>query len=371
MRKKIIIGLFILTAILLISSLVFATPVNIETAKQVANNWYSERNDKAPNDFKIVESFIETENAENIFYIFNFDTKGFVIVSADDAAVPILGYVFKHNYTTENHPPQFDAMLASYKDQILYIKKNNYVPSQETVNEWNRLKVLNDVFVPENYRAVGPLLSTTWNQGQFYNESCPADAGSNPGNSGTPGNGFVWAGCTATATAQVMKYHAHPSIGEGSHSYTDATYGPQSANFGTTNYNWAAMPNNVTAVTPSVHTLLYHVGVGAEMGYGIYGSGAWIGGAHPATALSALQNHFKYDPNAYYDQRNNYSATPSVWHTMLKTELDNNRPLVYEGYNSGYSDGHAFVIDGYQGVSNDDYHVNWGWSGSYDGYFTI
>jgi hypothetical protein len=345
MSKKII--FLILVIIVIIPSMVYSAAVTRATAEQVAMNWYSERNDKAPNDFDIVESFIETENADNIYYIFNFDKTGFVIVSADDIAVPILGYVFKHNYTTENHPPQFDAMLASFREQILYARNNNLSPPQETIDKWNRLKVTTDRFVPETVRAVGPLLSTTWNQGQFYNESCPADAGSVPADPYTPGNGYVWAGCTATATAQVMKHHAHPATGEGTHSYTHATYGLQFVNFGATTYNWALMPNNVTAVTPSVHTLLYHVGVGAEMNYGLYGSGAWIGGAVPASALSALQNHFKYDTNSYFDQRDNYSATPLVWHAMLKTELDNNRPLVYEGYNSGHADGHAFVIDGY------------------------
>ncbi len=370
MSKTII--FFILTLVLIIPSMVYSAVVTQITAEQVAMNLYSERNDKTPKDFSIVESFIETENAENIYYIFNFDKTGFVIVAADDIAVPILGYVFEHNYTLENHPPQFDAMLASYREQILYARNNDLSPSQEIIDKWNRFKVTTDMFIPENYRAVLPLLSTTWNQGQFYNESCPTDAGSVPIDPGTPGNGHVWAGCTATATAQVMKYHAHPATGEGTHSYTHATYGIQSANFGATTYNWTLMPNNVTVVTPSVHTLLYHVGVGAEMNYGLYGSGAWIGGAVPASALSALQNHFKYDPNSNYDQRNNYSATPLVWHGMLKTELDNNRPLVYEGYNSGYSDGHAFVIDGYQGASNDSYHINFGWGVSgYDGYYTL
>ena len=362
MKKSIFL---ILVLVLIIPSMAYSAAVTRTTAEQVAMNWYSERNNKASGEFIIVESFIEMENTENIFFIFNFDKIGFVIVSADDIAVPILGYVFEHNYTSENHPPQFDAMLASFREQILYARENNLSPPQETVDKWNRLKVTADMFVPENFRAVGPLLSTTWNQGLYYNESCPADGAS------TAGNGYVWAGCTATATAQVMKYHAHPVTGEGSHSYTDATYGLQSVNFGATTYNWALMPNNVLAVNPFVHTLLYHVGVGAEMQYGATGSGAWIGGVHPATALSALQNHFKYDPNSYYDQRNNYSATPSVWHSMLKTELDNNRPLVYEGYNSGWSDGHAFVIDGYSGLSNDNYHVNWGWSGGYNGYYTL
>ncbi len=326
MRRKT--GLFlILTFVLFVPSIIYSAVVTQTTAEQVAMNCYTERNEKATSDFKIIESFVEQENANNIYYIFNFDKTGFVIVAADDIAVPILGYVFKHNYTTENHPPQFDAMLASFREQILYARENDLVPPQETVDKWNRLKVTKDMFVPENVRAVGPLLSTTWNQGQYYNESCPADGAS------TANNGYVWAGCTATATAQVMKYHAHPVTGEGLHSYTDATYGLQSVNFGATTYNWVSMPNNVTAVNPFVHTLLYHVGVGAEMQYGPTGSGAWIGDfvppTVPASALSALQDYFKYDLTSYYDQKVYY--TIPVWDAMLKVELDNNRPLVYEG----------------------------------------
>ena len=103
MSKKSI--FLILTLVLMIPSMVYSAAVTQTTAEQVATNWYSERSDKAPNDFSIVESFIEKENAENIYYIFNFDKTGFVMVSADDSTIPILGYVFEHNYTLENHPP--------------------------------------------------------------------------------------------------------------------------------------------------------------------------------------------------------------------------------------------------------------------------
>ena len=113
MSKKI--GFLILVLVLIIPSMVYSAAVTRATAEQVATNWYSERNDNASNEFSIVESFIEKENTENIYYIFNFDKTGFVMVSADDATIPILGYVFEHNYTLENHPPQFDDMLASFK----------------------------------------------------------------------------------------------------------------------------------------------------------------------------------------------------------------------------------------------------------------
>ncbi|MBC8006124.1 MAG: leucine-rich repeat protein, partial [Verrucomicrobia bacterium] len=60
----------------------------------------------------------------------------------------------------------------------------------------------------------------------------------------------------------------------------------------------------------------------------------------------------------------------SAWLSLLKTELDNGRPIWYQG-SSAPCNGvvHAFVCDGYQ---NDDFfHFNWGWGGSYDGYFYL
>jgi hypothetical protein len=50
----------------------------------------------------------------------------------------------------------------------------------------------------------------------------------------------------------------------------------------------------------------------------------------------------------------------------LRSELDAGRPIYYHGFGSG---GHAFNVDGYQG--NDFFHFNWGWSGSYNGYYYL
>ena len=43
------------------------------------------------------------------------------------------------------------------------------------------------------------------------------------------------------------------------------------------------------------------------------------------------------------------------------------RVVLYSGFNE--SSGHQFVIDGYDGKGF--FHVNWGWGGSEDGYFTL
>ena len=53
---------------------------------------------------------------------------------------------------------------------------------------------------------------------------------------------------------------------------------------------------------------------------------------------------------------------------ILKDQLDNGWPIIYRGYQENDGPGHAWNIDGY----NDDYfHLNWGWSGSYNGNYLI
>ncbi len=51
----------------------------------------------------------------------------------------------------------------------------------------------------------------------------------------------------------------------------------------------------------------------------------------------------------------------------MKTELDAGRPIQYAGIGNG--GGHTWVCDGYD--QNNFLHMNWGWGGSSDGYFSV
>ena len=93
-----------------------------------------------------------------------------------------------------------------------------------TASEWTTLdkgplqgKVL------KSSSGVNSLITTLWDQSPFYNDLCPFD---NTANERTV-TGFV-----ATAMAQVMKYHAYPTTGIGSYSYSTTRYGTLSANSG-------------------------------------------------------------------------------------------------------------------------------------------
>ena len=104
---------------------------------------------------------------------------------------------------------------------------------------------------------------------------------------------------------------------------------------------------------------MYQCGVSVDMNYGYDGSGAQSNDVE-----TAMRMHFGYS-SAMYKERSSYQD--DAWIALLKSELDESRPM----YFSGTSDigSHAIVCDGYD--NNDYFHFNMGWSGASDGFYSI
>ncbi len=324
----------------------FAAPVSQEAAQKVALSYYKHYNAKT-SDYAISSVFVNNYDGLTTFYVFKFQSGGFVIISADDAVIPVLGYSECGYFDENNMPPNESAWLENYSKEIEYIVINN-IDNKETVKQWNDTR--NGIF--NNLKlSVNPLCATTWDQDSPYNQSCPSN---------------TYAGCVATAMAQVMKKWNYPATGSGSHSYTTATNGYTcSANFGATNYDWTNMLNSysggsTSAQKAAVATLIYHCGVSVNMDYDASGSGAYTWDVQ-----TSLINFFNYSPSAEVQFKDYFTSTN--WSNMLKAELDEGRPVLYSGDDG--SAGHAFVCDGYN-ISG-LFHFNWGWSGSANGYFSI
>jgi hypothetical protein len=140
------------------------------------------------------------------------------------------------------------------------------------------------------------------------------------------------------------------------------------ADFGATTYDWASMPNAVSANNNAVATLIYQIGVAVNMNYSAASSGAYVTKAQsPVTncAEYALTTYFKYASTTHGIERSNF--TDQQWIDALKTELDNMRPIIYAGF--GSAGGHCWVADGYD--DNNMFHINWGWGGVSNGYFEV
>lgn len=305
----------------------------------------------------------KAEGSKALLYVFSINQDGgFIVVSAEDHARAILAYSFKEGPDLNRLPVNYQKWIEGYKNQIRYIRSNPEEASPEVVKEWQDLLKGEYGSSKKSVSAVQPLVSTQWDQSPFVNEYCPYDS--------YAGERTV-TGCVATAMAQIMKYWDYPATGSGYHSYAHSTYGSLSASFGSTTYDWASMPDVVNSSNQAVATLMYHCGISVEMSYGIPsqgGSGAYvISDRSPVEhcAEYALKNYFKYSQNMQGVIRDHYST--ANWVALLKSELDAGRPMEYAGFGGG--GGHAFVCDGYDVY--DYFHFNWGWGGSYDGYFSI
>ncbi len=328
----------------------FSNPVDSFTARNTAFQWLSNSVSSDKNLY-IDEVKPIIKNDVTLWYLITLKPQGFILISADDSAYPVLGYSYKHNFEYPIKSPEVKYWMGIYEKELKYIISNR-IDNKSTIKFWKSIEN-GDLSFAKSDRDVSPLTQTLWNQGQYYNEQCPYDASS------SAGNNHVWAGCVATAMAQVMKFWSYPSHGTGSHSYNEDDYGTQSADFGATTYNWSAMPNSPSSVINDVTTLLYHLGVSVEMDYGPDGSGAWL-----SDAVSSLKTYFDYNSDAQMVWKSDYSTTD--WENLLKADLDLGRPILYRGQGSG---GHAFVCDGYEGTNH--FHFNWGWSGSANGYYYL
>lgn len=361
--------LLCMTIVLTISAM-WANPVEPSRAKALAQTfWNLKFLQRGSADFQDVSAAAGVSN----FYIFNnVNGSGFVLISGDDCAVPVLGYSDANNFVTENIPDNLRSWLDHYDRTIGNAVADNAVATPEIAQQWSNLQA-GLLPVAGNRDAVSPLLSTQWDQDAPFNNMCP----------GTSSN-RSYTGCAATAMAQVMKYHAWPTTGTGSHTYNSSylgyTYNNLSANFGNTTYEWSNMLNSypystsgTTAQRNAVATLMYHCGVSIEMAYSPEGSGAYIAdlyyyglGSH-ASVEYALKTYFSYKTSIHAEWAEDY--TTAQWKNLLKTDLRNSLPVVYSGYDEDNSNGHAFVCDGFD--NSDNFHFNWGWRGYADGYFVV
>src|ERR1039457_2508522 len=355
---KRITGLIVLS--IFFFSLTYGKQVDEMTAKKVGQNFITARVNsptlKSTSSLELVytahsEGMLKSgnTNGEVCFYVFNVNSsRGFIIVSGEDNVIPVLAYSDESGFDINKIAPDVEYWLNGYKDQIVETRQKNMQATDEIKSRWEALKTGTGNYM--TYRSVktaGPLEQTTWDQMPNYNAMCPLDNASGE---------LTVTGCVATGMAQILRFWNAPTNGAGFHSYNDPKYGTQSANFGSTTYDWANMPLNITGPNPAIATLMYHCGVSVEMTYGIAetgGSSAYvISSASPVQACAeyALKTYFGY-PNVVGKVRTDY-PNKTDWQALLKTELDAGRPVLYAGFGSG--GGHCFNCDGYD--ANDFFH---------------
>ena len=293
-------------------------------------------------------------NTDPVMHIINYEGGGFSIISGDNRIEPMLAYadegVFNEN--PKNYPEGLLSWINHIKSTIGYIRNNNVETPEELLNHW---KVSESVgksrAIPEtsfdceegeimdDYR-VNPMLSTTWHQSDPFNWNMDI----------IECNGtlkYQSVGCLPLAISQILKYWEYP-----------------------TNYNWNNMPN--TTATSETRRLISDV-------QRFYAQYTEITSDCDGTAAAefymdeVLKEDFGYQSAimANYDRN------------CVKRELlYERRPVLFTGDSSdsahvwiadGIHDWCVCVVDMNGNIGANNYlhfHMNWGWGGLYDGWYS-
>lgn len=363
---------FLFIAFTLFAALqMWAGPVDMMTARETAQRFVQQRNYsgqlRAPlsGQLTLAHTELNSQRADlAVFYVFN-TPNGFIIVSGDDRAEPILGYGDKP-LDMNIIPCNMRAWLGTYKEQIEYLQAHEGMVVEAPSLNAPSLQTA----------SVAPLLTAKWDQESPYWNQCKIN------------NTQCLTGCPATSAAMVFYYWKYPDF----ETPEVPAYRFNMSSGWSSNYvNVAALPpvtfdwdnmkdtytsgSYTTVEATAVATLMRYVGQAEHMEYGSDGSGI------DADSVILIVNAFKlfgYDEETVrmVKKTSSYSGgttlyTDAEWAAMIQEELEEGRPIVYCAISGGWlGGGHAFNVDGYD-ASNNKYHINWGWSGDYNNYFAL
>ena len=341
----------LLLSSLLLTVSVFANPIDPEKAGEIAQGFWDKtvknRNEAvltpiSRSDMSKAGSRFVTPKANPGFYIFTpEDETGFVIISGDDELPSIVGY--STTAKADEMPPALCDLLNAYDMYVDDVRAGKAAPAQRSAKAGKS--------------AVAPMLQTTWDQSAPYNDMCPEVNGQK-----TP------TGCTATAMAQIMKFHEWPRKPSANITWENNITGKkENINTSSHIYSWDKMlPHYRDSYTDeeakAVALLMVDVGKAIQSSYSPSGTGS-----SAVYASYALVNTFDYSPDAKVVNRSEYTEEEYI--SIIRENLEARQPLLYTGHSQSYGSGHAFVCDGID--ENDLLHIDWGWSGAFNGYFDM
>lgn len=349
--------LSLLTCLLTASSL-FANPISRKQAQRVAQRALQGEvvsvasNAEARQRMGVGATSVESPS----FYLFNSASgEGFALVSGDDDLPLLLGY--SKTGTVENNgadmPEAMQIWLQGVDRFVAKVRNGEVEASADML-------YANEAGTP----VVEPLCSSKWGQSTPYNLLCPSKAGE----SNAP------TGCVATAMAQIMYRWNWPATGRGKVTYNATNYGALTVDFSQSTYNWSVMKDSYSLLdnkktnTQTMAKLNYDCGVACHMQYDTDGSGT-----QGPYALEAYANYFRYKASTLRYVWRECCESQEEFNDIIYKELDAGRPIQCNAASTTGSGsdaaGHSYILDGYD--SEGFVHINWGWSGYYDGYYAI
>ncbi len=218
----------------------------------------------------------------------------------------------------------------------------------------------------------GPFLKTQWNQYPPYNDLCPTKLAKQE--DGSMKEQRTLTGCVQISSGQILNYYKYcKTINKNDFITQTEEFASMSDIFGLKKtrhevfgdqnyYEYSYEINNYTPdfskINSDYHELakfIYALGLIQDAYYGVEGTSA-----PTSVQLDAFNKIYGYKAD-YYDLS---SMTDNA---RIENSIKKGCPVIISGSKAN-DDGHSFIIDGYNTYG--EFHVNYGWGGSSDGWFT-
>lgn len=363
----------------------FAAPVTADTAAKAVQGWL--RQDHRPLGARLSSNVKRTEtvkdtNGAALYYVVHLQPAGFVILSADDAAEPIVAFSASGSFDSSSGSTLAKMVNYDLPKRLAQARSPAKASATTARSKWNAFLAgslnpppdsdENGSIVVVSQIRVAPFIQTLWNQQTdvSLNDAC-YNYYTPPGSAGDPANDPC--GCVATALAQTMFYYKWPSNGVGITTFVVTNNGaPMNTSLLGGNgaggpYQWTNMPlspdSPTTIQAMAIGALTHDAGAAVNMMYTSNNSSAYS-----VNAQQALVNTFQFATADYYENDSSgLSGTPLL--NMVNPNLDARLPVILGIQPDG---GHCLLCDGY-GYSSSTlfHHLNTGWGGDNDIWYAL
>jgi hypothetical protein len=312
------------------------------------------------------------EDDLSLAYVFDLDPPGYIVVPASTSLPPVMAYSFESNFgALDQANPLFELLTADLLKRMKYTSQaasSNGIKNEEL---WNILldkdlkSVVNPLF--EQWPALGDgWLKTNWTQSAPYNNFCPMDPVTEQRS---------YAGCPATAMAQIMNFHNTTNnthfddSDDYYHNYAGRQYWIDNDH---DNIDFPSFPemntyldtlnahylNNIQPTNADKAAMTFACGVAARQVFTSQGSGTF-------GVNQAFDAYLRFGCNSV----ELLDSNDADLYDRLKQNIKDTLPAHLAVVDSNWSTGHNVVVDGYN--TDDYYHINFGWGGSYNGWYLL
>jgi len=367
MKKRILLCLVLLTGI---AFQIDAQHISDLTAENAAQNWISHYD-----GFMIYNSDVLTDGQGDILgYQYDLTPIGYLVFSANQSLPPVIAYSLSSVFSVEDegYNPLHDMLVRDIGSRMDYLGLIPEDVRELNRSHWNAILEQGSIerafhqWPPAGSTSTEGWLETNWKQSHPYNKFCPMD---------NVNNARSVAGCPAVALAMIINYQKNLNGTQFSddddyyHSYAGRQYWiDDSAHtwdfpaFPVLNEYLDSMAMKFSSYTTinedEIAALIFGCGVAARQVYTSTVSGTF----GVDQAFDAYLRFGYHDAILVYD-------SDTSFYTQMKNNIKDSRPVHLAVLSNTGQGGHNVVADGYN--TDDYYHLNFGWGGSYNGWYLL